>query len=199
MHYGRLTCFAITFMVLATSSLPVYDFDFFDSDDHDVFTTAQSSTINDWSLDSFMNTDDLATVDSNASLYDANPEASVPNSTSEPWDDTSTAWDQDLLSSSASPDSCDNSNKDLQRRAKFCRPNDVQIRPLSPEEVESGTKLSPPDYKRAICPTVRLRPGGWDIALHIHAMCDTGDTGDIERLAPFDEVPVLEDCTPCMS
>lgn len=195
MHCGCWTLFIMTFMVVTTNSLPAYDFDLFDTDDHDIFAAAQPSAVNDWNLDSFINIDDLAIVDSNASLYDAKLEAPVPNATSRPWDDSSTAWNQDLLSSSAASDSCDTSNKDLQRRAKFCRPNDVQIRPLSPEEVESGTKVSPPDYKRAICPTVRLRPGGWDIALHIHAMCDTGD---IEKLAPFDEVPVLEDCTPCM-
>lgn len=183
-------------MVVKTTSLPAYDFDLFNSDDHDLFATAQSSAVNDWNPDSLMNTDDFAIVDSNASLDDANFETPVPNTNSGPWGDTSTTtWDQDLLSSSASSDSCDTSNKDLQRRGKFCRPNDVQIRPLSPEEVESGTKLSPPDYKRAICPTVRLRPGGWDIALHTNAMCDTGD---IEKLAPFDEVPALENCTPCM-
>lgn len=194
MRYDYWTRFTITFVVVATNSLPAFDLDLFNTDDHDLFTTAQSSDVTDWNLDPFMNTDDLATIDSNASLYDADLEAFVPNATSGPWDDTSTAWDQDLVASSASSDSCDTSNNDLQRRAKFCRPDDVQIRPLSPEEVESGTKLAPPDYKRAICPTVRLRPGGWDIALHIHAMCDSGD---VQTLAPLDEVAVLENCTPC--
>lgn len=184
-------------MVVATNSLPAFDLDFFDTDDYDDFATAQSSDVNDWNLDPLMYTDDLATIDSNASLYDADLEASVPNATSGPWDDTWTEWDQDLFASSASSDSCDASNKDFQRRAKFCRPDDVQIRPLSPEEVESGTKLAPPDYKQAICPTVRLRPGGWDIALHIHAMCDAGDADDEAKLAPLDEVAVLENCTPC--
>lgn len=195
MHYGCWTHFTITFMVVATNSLPAFDFDLFNTDDHDLFATAQSSDANDWKFDSFMNTDDLATIDPNASLYNADLEAPVPNANSGPWDDTSMPWDQDLLASSASSDSCDPSNKGLQRRAKFCRPNDVQVRPLSPEEVESGTKLSPPDYKGTICPTVRLRPGGWDISLHSNAMCDAGG---IDNLAPLDEVPVLENCTPCM-